>query len=399
MRVTITSFVQILTLLLLFTAANVYSQDYRPGYIINNNLDSISGLVAYRSDGKNLLECLFRQTKKGETVRYSPDQLKAYGFHGDKQFMSVTPPPELGLSQKIFANQLVGGSMSLLKIKKTFVISVKDSLVLLPVPVSKEFKNSDGNWSKKDKRYVGVLNYLLRDCQLSADDMSYSAGDLTNVVYSYNRCKGETASLSTQKPLGKLNFIFFGGYSRSNMAMDLFTDVTFSPSYSVLAGAGLELSSPRIFDRLFFSADVWYHKSFYQAYEKIPFAGNIRHQDIFVDVSYMKIPIGFKYNFRNINTPYIKMGMSFTAINNIEIKTWEEVEAPDGAVYGDEKWGGYDVKDPKGIWIALGFDRIVYRKLKLFAELRYERGEGFIGTPIQSFSTLNNFNLLLGIRF
>ncbi len=399
MRVTITSFVQILTLLLLFTAANVYSQDYRPGYIINNNLDSISGLVAYRSDGKNLLECLFRQTKKGETVRYSPDQLKAYGFHGDKQFMSVTPPPELGLSQKIFANQLVGGSMSLLKIKKTVVISVKDSLVLLPVPVSKEFKNSDGNWSKKDKRYVGVLNYLLRDCQLSADDMSYSAGDLTNVVYSYNRCKGETASLSTQKPLGKLNFIFFGGYSRSNMAMDLFTDVTFSPSYSVLAGAGLELSSPRIFDRLFFSADVWYHKSFYQAYEKIPFAGNIRHQDIFVDVSYMKIPIGFKYNFRNINTPYIKMGMSFTAINNIEIKTWEEVEAPDGAVYGDEKWGGYDVKDPKGIWIALGFDRIVYRKLKLFAELRYERGEGFIGTPIQSFSTLNNFNLLLGIRF
>ena len=399
MRVTLTSLFQIFTLFFLFTGWNVYSQDFRPGYIINNNLDSVNGFVAYRSGAKNLLECLFRQTKKGETIRYSPEQLKAYGFHGDKSFRTVTPPRELALSQKIFASQLVAGSMSLLKIKKTFVISLKDSLVLLPVPVNKEVKNSDGNWSKRDKRYVGILNYLIRDCQLSADEMSYSGGDLTNLIQSYNRCKGETASLYSLKPLGKLNFIFFGGYSRSNMAMDLFTDVTFSPSYSVIAGAGLELSSPRIFDRLFFSADVWYHKSFYQAYEKIPFAGNIRHQDIFVDVSYVRIPVGFKYNFRNINTPYIKMGMSFTAINKIEIKTWEEVEAPDGAVYGDEKWGGYNVKDPKGIWIALGFDRIVYRKLKLFAELRYERGEGFIGTPIQSFSTVSNFNFLMGIRF
>jgi hypothetical protein len=91
--------------------------------------------------------------------------------------------------------------------------------------------------------------------------------------------------------------------------------------------------------------------------------------------------------------------MSFTAISGIEIKTWEEVEAPDGAVYGDEKWGGYNVRDPKGIWAAIGYDRTLYRKLRVVAELRYERGEGFIGTPIQSFSTLDNFNLLLGIRF
>jgi hypothetical protein len=397
MRITITS--STLTFFLLFVALSLRAQDYRPGYVINNDLDSINGFIAYRSDGKNLLECLFRQTRKGETLKYKPEQLKAYGFHGDKKFRSVTAPQEFELSQKIFANQLVSGSMSLLKIRKSFFILIKDSLISLPVPVNKEVKNSDGNWSKKDKRYVGVMNVLLRDCQLSADEMSYTEGDLTNLVHSYNRCKGERASLSNLKPLGKLNFLFFGGYSRSNMSMNPSTDVTFSTSYSLLAGAGMELSSPRIFDRLFFSADVWYHSSFYQAYEKIPFAGNIRHRDIFLDVSYLKIPVGFKYDFRKLNSPYIKMGMSFTAINSIEIKTWEEVEAPDGAVYGDEKWGGYDVKNPKTVWIALGYDHLIHRKLKLFAELRYERGEGFIGTPIQSFSKLNNFNLLLGIRF
>ena len=389
----------VVSMILLLMSLSVSAQDYRPGYVIKNSHDSISGFVAYRSDSKNLLECLFRQTKNGETIKYGPEQLRAYGFYGDKKFISISPPNGLGLSQKIFANQLVDGSMSLLKIRKTFVILSNDSLTVLPIPVSKELKNSDGNWSKKDKRYVGVLNYLILDCQLSADEISYAEGDLTNLIRSYNRCKGETASLASQKPLGKLNFLLFGGYARSEMAMDLFTDVKFSPSYSVIFGAGLELSSPRIFDRLFVSTDIWYHNTFYQAYDKIPFAGNIRHQDIFMDVSYFKIPVGFKYNFRNTNTPYIKLGISFTAISGIHIKTWEEVEAPDGVVYGDEKWGGYNVRDPKGIWGAIGYDHMVYRRLRVIAELRYERGEGFIGTPIQSFSTLKNFNLLLGIRF
>lgn len=390
---------QFATIIVLFIASWANAQDYRPGYVVKNDLDSINGFVAYRSDAKNQEECLFRQTRKGETIRFNPEQLRAFGFHGDKQFRSVNSPHESGSSRKVFAKQLVRGNMSLLKISKDFVLMVKDSLIFLPVPKSKDVKNSEGNWSKRDKRYVGILNYLIRDCQLSADQTSYTEGDLTNLLHSYNRCKGVEVSLANQKPLGKLNFLVFGGYARSKMEMDLFTDVAFSPSYSVLAGAGLELSSPRIFDRLFFTTEVWYHETFYQAYDKGPFAGNIRHQDIFIDVSYVKIPVGFKYSFRSTNTPYVKVGMSFTALNKINVRTFEEVETPDGTVYADENFGGYDVKDPKGVWMAMGYERIVFGKVKMFGELRYERGEGFIGTPIQSFSKLNNFNLLVGIRF
>jgi hypothetical protein len=399
MSLRVKSLSKIAAVIIIFIASGANAQDYRPGYVVKNNLDSINGFVAYRSDAKNQVECLFRQMRKNETIRFNPGQLKTFGFYGDKQFRSMNFPQELGSSQKVFAKQLVRGRISLLKIDKNFVLLVKDSLIFLPVPKSKDVKNSEGNWSKKDKRYVGILNYLIKDCQLSADESSYTEGDLTNLLQSYNRCKGVEVSLTNQKPLGKLNFLFFGGYARSKMEMDLFTDVAFSPSYSVLAGAGLELSSPRIFDRLFFTAEAWYHDSFYQAYDKGPFAGNIRHQDIFVDVSYVKIPVGFKYNFRSTNTPYVKVGMSFTALNKINVRTFEEVEAPDGTVYADENFGGYNVKDPKGIWMAFGYERIVFGKLKMFGELRYERGEGFIGTPIQSFSKLNNYNLLLGIRF
>lgn len=390
---------QFVTIIILFISSGLSAQDYRPGYVVKNDLDSVNGFVAYRSDSKNLLQCVFRETKDGETKSYNPEQLKSFGFHGDKKFRSVTAPQEEGPSKKVFAKQLVFGKMSLYKIRKNFVVQVRDTLIFLPVPKSKDIKNSEGYWSKRDKRYVGVLNYLIKDCQLSADEASYTEGDLTNLLLNYNRCKGAAVSLTNHKPLGKLNFLIFGGYARSEMDMDLFTDVSFSPGYAVLGGIGLELSSPRIFDRLFFTTEVWYHKSFYQAYEYGPFAGNILHQDIYLDVSYVKIPIGFRYNFHNENTPYVKVGMSLTALNDIEIRTWEEVETPDGTVYGDEKFGGYNVKDPKGIWMAVGYDRTLHRKFKMFAEFRYERGEGFIGTAIQSFSTLNSYNLLLGIRF
>ena len=102
---------------------------------------------------------------------------------------------------------------------------------------------------------------------------------------------------------------------------------------------------------------------------------------------------------KNITSRSFKLGTVRLLNELVPEGTWEEVETPDGTVYGNEKFGGYIVKDPKGIWGALGYDRVLYRKYRMFAEFRYERGEGFIGTPIQSFSTLNNYNLLLGIRF
>ncbi|HEY5915855.1 MAG TPA: hypothetical protein VIU13_00560, partial [Chryseolinea sp.] len=54
---------------------------------------------------------------------------------------------------------------------------------------------------------------------------------------------------------------------------------------------------------------------------------------------------------------------------------------------------------PKGIWLGVGYNKKISKNLQLTIEFRYDQGEGFIGTPIQRFSKVKNYNFLLGIRF
>jgi hypothetical protein len=389
----------ILSLLILSSFFSLRAQDFRPGYIIKNNLDSIPGYVAYKSKNRNGSQCEFKKTKRGERVVFSTTDLKGFGFVGDKSFEVVTLPKNSDFSGPVFAEVIVKGILSLHRVAGLFVVS-KDEMVILPSPKNKNIYNTEGRWYKKDKRYVGLLNSLIRDCELSADESSYTEEDLTDLVVNYNRCKGSTVPYRKARPIVGVDAQIFTGFSRSNLSMDLHEDVTFSPSNTVIGAIAADFSAPRVFDRIFLSLEVWYISSFYQAYAEGPYNGTTRYQDIFLDVSYFKIPIGIKYNFlKEGNTPYVKAGFSLSAVNDISIRTFEEKETPDGTVYSNEHYLDYVFRSPRSLWAGAGYEKRLTRKLRLFGELRFEHGSGFIGTKIQSFSKLSSFNILAGIRF
>ena len=68
---------------LVFSTA-IQAQDFREGYVITNNGDSITGLVSYSAGNKNLARCTFKATRKSDVVYYSPAEVESYGFVGDK---------------------------------------------------------------------------------------------------------------------------------------------------------------------------------------------------------------------------------------------------------------------------------------------------------------------------
>lgn len=386
-------------LLVVCSLIRVNAQDYRPGYIIKNNRDSISGYIAYRSGNKNLYQCLFKTSKRTNPTVYTPAELKTFGFFEDKNFESILLSKSDDFDGPIFAQVIVKGILNLYRVDQ-FYVAVKDSLVILPTPKNKDVYNTEGHWFKKDKRYVALLNSLIKDCDLSANETSYSEEELTDLIWNYNRCKGLEQPYKKTRPIAKLGFSAFTGFVRSNATMDLHEDVEFSPSHTVIGAMGFDLSSPRVFDRIFLSVEAWYVKSFYQAYQEGPFNGDMRYQDIFLDASYLKIPVGFRYNFlHESNTPYVKAGFSLSVVNDVMVRTVEEKETAAGVIYTNERYDGYVFRSPRSIWIGIGYDKTVIRKLRVFAELRFETGSGFIGTHIQSFSNLTNYNFLAGIRF
>ncbi len=384
----------------LLLPVSIFAQDYRPGYIIKNNLDSVSGFIKYAPEKKNSKYCMFRSSRKGKPERYSPNDLMSYGIYADKVYVSMLIPGS-GNESKVFVKVLAKGPLQLYQYRKQFLVK-KDSLILLPTPKSVLVETSEGKRSKNDSRYKGLLNFLISDCKLSADETRYAEIHLTNLVNNYNLCKGYEPIYKKPKPAFKANYSLFGGYVQSNLEVTEGDNIQFNKSNTMIGGLGIDLSSPRIYDRIFFAIDLSYMKNFYQAYLKHQSGSDITHYDVTMDFTTIKMPLGLRYNFlKDANTPYLKAGFILGFVVKSDQKVNEEHQTSYGQVITTTRTE--DIlnlqKRPKGIWMSVGYNRRIYRSLQVFTELRYDQGEGFIGTGIQSFSDMKNYSLLLGIRF
>jgi hypothetical protein len=379
--------------------ASLFAQDYRAGYIIKNNTDSVSGFIEYSAEKKSSSVCKFRSSRKHKATAFTPEELRAYGFYGDKRYESMQIPDST-TKGKVFIKVIVRGPINLYQYRKTFLVR-KDSLVQLPTPKSKVIDTDNGKRTREDSRYKGLLNFLLSDCKLSADETRYTESSLTNLINNYNRCKGLEPLYKKPKPIFKVNFNLTAGYNSSDMTIDLPDPVALNKSNTVVGGLGVDLSSPRIFDRIFFTIDAWYVKNLYQGYYQKKAGSDIIHTDLQMEFTSIKLPLGFRYNFlKDVNTPYIKGGLLVSFLTN---HTYEKIEERE-TLYGEvitTKSGEEDYLQnlPKGVWFGVGYNQKISKNLQLTIEFRYDKGEGFVGTPIQKFSEVKNYNFLLGIRF
>jgi hypothetical protein len=386
--------------LFLYQTPLLAQADYRPGYIIKNNGDSVSGYLRYYSDKKSVDQCLFKQTLKKNAEKYTPTDLDAYGFHQNKRFETTVLHTDTLGDKKVFAKRIVKGPLSLLKYNKTFLIQVEGhkGTVVLPIPVEKTVQTKQGLMIQDDRRYIDILNSYLDGSNLSANRTGYNESALTALINNFNKLKGHSPA-DNPVPLTKFNYEIFSGYMRSDMKMEIGSNtINFSPSVTVIGGLGLDVSSPRIFDRLSLSIQGWYVKAFYQAYSESMYIVDFVREDILMDFTYIKIPVGLRYNFSGPdNTPYFKFGFAPVFLLSSEDRTINEMEFNGTIKVADYR--DYRIKNSRGLWLGLGYTKTIVGNMKIFAEIRAEKTNGFVGNAIQSVSSSFNYNFLLGCRF
>jgi hypothetical protein len=385
----------------LFQITTLAQSDFRPGYVLQNNGDSLRGFVSYKSGGSSAKQCFFRETEKSKSTAYSADEVRGYGFLNDRSYTSSKLPASPDLpTHKVFLKVLVSGPISLYRYKKFFLIA-KDSLILLPPPTEKIVETKTRRIVQKDLRYVDIINSFTDHASITANRSAYAEGDLTTLITRYNVSQGHVAAEKNLKPKVKFNTGFLAAYKTSKMEMDWGKKVSFSPSSAVVGGAFLEISSPRIYDRIFFCVEAWYENIFYQGYAEGSFSGDMVREDILIDLSYIKMPIGLKYNFFGpTNTPYVKAGLAFYFINQSTTKLIQEYEQPGNIVRTDTNSGEqYEIKNPRGFWVSVGYDKTIRKRFSLIGEFRLEKNNGFIGSSIQNFSSCTDYNFILALRF
>lgn len=279
----------------LFVISSSFAQsNFRDGYIITLENDTISGQVEYRSTLKNHESCLFKNGT--EEVEYVPFQILGYGFDGDKAFISQ-------VRERFFVEILVLGELSLYKspekyhLEKNGVISDLESI-----------KNRVGEGGKvgtvEDNKWRGILGYLISDCLKNSSTLASSARfddkSIGDLVVKYNNCKGsEYTEYGADKPwtevkLGAMIGLVRSGISvtREPLAFTYLADSYSSvdPSFGFL----LSVSSPRVSERLSVQTEIHFIKS---SFEELVVLDDLflNYHDTFIELTTLSIPFSIKY--------------------------------------------------------------------------------------------------------
>lgn len=285
--------------------------NFRDGYVITLENDTINGQVALRPNSKNYESCLFKSNSV--IVEYFPNQLLEFGYDDDKVFSSQ-------IRKEYFAEVLVLGELSLFKSERMY--HLKKGETVSDLEATKK-RDEDGSKMRfvKNERWRGILSYLISDCMEISDTLATNATfndkSLSNIIIKYNKCRGTGfTEYGINKPwtfieLGAMvSFVRSGIHRKSESSFFNYLDESYSsidPSFGLL----FSVYSPRISENLSLQTEVHYIKSSYQELVVLNEVFSEYH-DSFIDLTTISIPVSIKYTFPKEKFDfYLESGMSY----------------------------------------------------------------------------------------
>lgn len=372
-----------LGLLLLF--AEMHAQwDFRTGYIITNSNDSIEGSLRYNG-AMDQKVCFFRASTNAATQKYLPGEIKAYGFLGGYRYESADTPTEK--TETVFLTALVAGRLSLYVYDGHFYVRSKNQLL----PLSRDKSSS--------QHYVTVLNSLMSDCGLVANELSYTQTDLSNLTRNYNNCAGgDSKTFRLHQDRLEIRYEFFASVDRSTLKSN-HSNFSFKENTAVSGGAGINISFPRFNRKASFLAELWYSQKNLHAHGIYKKSIRTYYEDHFISWKAFKLPLGIRYHLTNRNTtPYVEVGAvkNFVLDNDIYLirdflynkeVTTTEIETNLGS------------GNSFGYWGSAGITGHLIRGYRGFIEARFEKS--LLGTLPGSGARVHiiNTSVVAGLRF
>lgn len=285
------------------------------GFIIDNENDTIPGLIELRTSEKDFLSCVFQ--KDGATQEYQPSELIGFGTENGRYFAS-------GVEKDLFVEALVIGTMSLYRSQFDFFVSKNGQTRALR---SKRIEvESNGNETVvEDKKWRGVLSYLVSDCFSDANkitrSMNLSEKHLTQLAIKYNTCKESNFQVFKEDlEFTKIEVGFSVGHASSTLQIhhftpDAFTHLPHSYKSSDLSfGLVLDVSSPRISPKIAFQGEAHLIKaSFYEQVINGPSFAPVTH-DTYIDLTTLSLPFSIRHYLHQKAGFYFQAGLN-TDIN------------------------------------------------------------------------------------
>jgi hypothetical protein len=184
-----------LILLALFSFNNfAFSQkDFRQGYIINNNLDTVYGWLNNRSNSINSLKCEFKKTEKAEVEVFYPLDIHAYVLANNRHYVSKTINFK-GVEKSVFLEYLVDGILDLYYynegLEEYFYVEKEGDLIQLDNNEIEVVDENEVKHLRYSNQYKGVLKKLFGDVtelDWQIINSKFEFGSLINLTKEYHR--------------------------------------------------------------------------------------------------------------------------------------------------------------------------------------------------------------------
>ena len=337
--------------LLCFFHNDVFAQHgFDPGYIINQNRDTVRGFVETTEEKNLSVTVHFKKESNSELKEYTPKDLFGFGINQEPyrsvRFRNTT---EGDLMDTVFARQLVSGDYNLF----TFVTSTRYFLLQKDTSIFLLYDESQDGAGNIDRvgNFRNYLNFISVSCDQLKDrykQVGYGEKSIADFVQQTNNCVSGKSSQEyghTRQKLTITPIIFVGGLPLSGQ------NGFFTGNFS------LRMTLPRIDKKLSLNIGVNYSSSTYMTAESK--ALNPLYQ-YYTNDKILSIPLTVQYNVLLTRVqPYFYLGFSYSQIkiDNLGSGFWIEP---------DNNYNSFNVIAGVGVEV-----RVIYG-LFVRAELRVE---------------------------
>jgi hypothetical protein len=240
---------------------NLFAQsNFKPGYYITNEMDTVHGLIDYRNNTKNAEKCVFIKSIEDEKSIFLPGEIHSYRITNGKYFTSKIIPID-STQINVFCEFLINGVVNLYYYNdgenhKYYIETEQGEFVLLEDKPKTEYINGK-TYEKQNLKYIGVLQYTFRNSPETmnlARNTTINHNSLMKITknYHYNICPDSACVEYTNQKIKKIYLGINTGILKTNLLMEdeIFTDYNDHSYISPSLGLVSEFYLTRISENL-----------------------------------------------------------------------------------------------------------------------------------------------------
>jgi len=405
--------------------------NFQPGYVIQNNGDTLRGYIDYRFSGRNPETIRFKSTNSGNIQQCTPLTIKEFFVSNElfrsaiveletssdhNDYLKADPKPEIGIDT-VFLQALFIGQKSLFylcdNVRKDHFYILRDTVYELLI-YKRYLKSQPGNKEGattvvKNLRFQGQLINYLKDCPSIYSTLStsnYKKYDMRKLFLTYANCVHTTWQHKNTTKTVHINLSLFTGSTLTTLKInstksdfyntyDYFNKTQFKPSVMPLVGLRLKFYSPRKSGRwaICHESLLTFYK-FSGTYNYYESENHYTINNTTIETLYRKFNIYLLHTYNKKNLEYsghlgVSYGFLTPLVNTIdkEFKRQSSVWTTTGEAIPEIR------TLEQAYFLGAG---VKYKDF--YGDLRYERGNGFSKSDLIQSAT-NRFYLILGYTF